>query len=294
MSRILVAEDSPTQALHIRTLLEEAGFQVELCTNGREALEAIRRSQPDLVLTDLKMPEMDGLELVETVRREQPSLPVILVTEFGTEEIAVQALQKGAASYVPKRNLGRDIIPTIDEVLIVANAHRHQEWILECMTQTATEFSISNDQNLIPPLISYLQGNLRRMKICDETGLIRVSVAINEALTNAIFHGNLDVGSEVQEQDEDAYMAMINQRTEQPPFRDRRVHVSARESAREAVYVVRDEGAGFDPRMLPDPTDPANLMKSTGRGLLLIRAFMDTVYHNSIGNEITMIKWREP
>src|SRR5205807_817483 len=94
MSRILVAEDSSTQALQIQLLLEEAGFVVETAANGQEALQAIRRDPPDLVLTDLDMPGMNGLELVETLRREHSSLPVILITQYGSEEIAVQALQK--------------------------------------------------------------------------------------------------------------------------------------------------------------------------------------------------------
>ncbi len=57
-----------------------------------------------------------------------------------------------------------------------------------------------------------------------------------------------------------------------------------------AVFVVRDEGCGFDPSSLPDPTDPANLDKVTGRGILLMRAFMDQVEFNARGNEVTMVK----
>ena len=56
--------------------------------------------------------------------------------------------------------------------------------------------------------------------------------------------------------------------------------------------MVRDEGLGFDPSLLPDPTDPANLGKVSGRGLLLIQTFMDHVEHNATGNEITMVKRR--
>ena len=70
--------------------------------------------------------------------------------------------------------------------------------------------------------------------------------------------------------------------------------MTARESHSEATYIVRDEGPGFDPSILPDPTDPENLGKVSGRGLLLIRTFMDEVYHNERGNEIAMIKRHQP
>jgi anti-sigma regulatory factor (Ser/Thr protein kinase) len=58
----------------------------------------------------------------------------------------------------------------------------------------------------------------------------------------------------------------------------------------DAKFIVRDEGPGFDPHGLPDPTDPANLEKASGRGLLLMRTFMDSVSFNDLGNEVTMVK----
>ena len=85
-------------------------------------------------------------------------------------------------------------------------------------------------------------------------------------------------------------ISLSNRGAIKTPYRDRRIHVVVRESRTEAVYVVRDEGPGFDPSTLPDPTDPANLEKCSGRGLLLIRTFMDHVDHDNQGREITMIK----
>ncbi len=82
-------------------------------------------------------------------------------------------------------------------------------------------------------------------------------------------------------------------RRRRPPYRERRLYVHARLSRSEAVYVIRDEGPGFDPATVPDPTDPANLEKASGRGLLLIRAYMDEVIHNRTGNQVTLIKRRE-
>ena len=80
------------------------------------------------------------------------------------------------------------------------------------------------------------------------------------------------------------------ERRQKPPYRDRRVHVRATLSRAEAVYVVEDEGPGFDPATVPVASDPANLERIGGRGLMLIRTFMDDVHHNEKGNRITLRK----
>ena len=75
--------------------------------------------------------------------------------------------------------------------------------------------------------------------------------------------------------------------------RIRRIHVLVTLSPSEARFVIRDEGPGFDPESVPDPTDPANLERESGRGLLLMRTFMDEVRFNQAGNEVTLIKRRQ-
>jgi len=292
MARVLVVEDSSTQALQIQFMLEDAGFEVVVARNGLEGLEEIGRSKPDAVLTDLDMPEMNGLELVEAVRRDHPAVPIMLMTAMGSEEIAAQALQKGAASYVPKKNLARDIIHTVRTVLDMAGADRHQHRVLECLTGTEFHFQLDNDPTLIPLLIGHLREHFARMRFCDETDLIRMNVALNEALYNALFHGNLDVSSDLRQEDERIFYDLAEQRRQQSPYRERHVDVIVKVGRADAVYIVRDEGKGFDPSQLPDPTDPANLDRIGGRGLLLIQTFMDAVSHNRRGNEITMVKRR--
>ncbi|MES1260202.1 MAG: ATP-binding protein, partial [Acidobacteriota bacterium] len=71
-----------------------------------------------------------------------------------------------------------------------------------------------------------------------------------------------------------------------------RIFVSVKVTNTQAIYVVRDEGPGFDPTTLPDPTDPTNLDSPCGRGLLLMRTFMDNVIYNDKGNEVTLFKER--
>ncbi len=295
MAHILVVEDSRTQAQKIRLLLEDAGFAATLAGNGREAMSALRRALPDVVLTDLEMPEMNGLELVEAVRRDFPAVPVILMTAQGSEEIAVEALQKGAASYVPKRNLDDEILDTLDNVLAVAKTGRDQRRVFDCQVRTELHFVLENDPSLAPPLIALLEEQAERLRIADRHDLMRVGVALHEALLNAIHHGNLELSSELrQERDEKDYRDLAAVRRQQPPYRDRLVRVSAQLSRNEAVYVIEDGGPGFDASALPDPADPANVGRIGGRGLTLIRTFMDEVEHNDRGNRITMRKRPRP
>jgi len=294
MATVLVVDDSTVDRVRAEKLLsKDIGLTVRSAANGKEALQALAQELPDVVITDMQMPEMDGLELVEAIRSKYPAVPVILMTAHGSEEIAVEALQKGAASYVPKRNLAKDLAETIASVLEVARAGRNQQQLLQSLVSTESHFILDNDTSLIPSLIGHLEHNLKRMQLCDENGLIRVAVALREALINAIHHGNLEIDSGFRERDDKAFYDLIEERRQQEPYQDRRVHIYAKESHRDAVYVIRDEGRGFDPSTLPDPTDPSNLEKISGRGLLLIRTFMDEVHHNPIGNEITLVKRRD-
>jgi anti-sigma regulatory factor (Ser/Thr protein kinase) len=216
------------------------------------------------------------------------------MTSQGSEEIAVQALHQGAASYVPKRRMGQDLLDTVRRVLAVSARQRGRTRLLGCLARSDSSFVLRNDSSLFEPLVSYLQEGVSQLGLCDEADCTRIGVALAEALANALYHGNLAIDSQLRADDEDAYWGLVAQRSALEPYCNRRIHVHAALSRDEALFVVRDEGRGFDPRALPDPTDPANLEKSTGRGILLMRAFMDTTIYNSVGNTVTLVKRRSP
>lgn len=291
--RALIVDDSRTQAIDLRLRLTRGGFQVEVAANGRAALEAIERHLPSVVLTDLMMPEMDGLELVKHLRRSRPGLPVILLTAQGSEETAITALKAGAVGYIPKQNLDHDLYRTLENVLAHCRTALADEQAAEHLTATRSHFVLGNDAALMGPLIGRLQENIRRLRLFDETEQTRIGMALREALANGIEHGNLEASSTLRETDEAVYHRLLAERRGQSPYRERQIHVTASESRSGVTYTIRDEGPGFSPSSLPDPTDPANLERVSGRGLLLIHSFMDEVRHNATGNEITMSKRRE-
>src|SRR5262245_26620410 len=292
MARVLVVEDSPTQAADIRFLLEDAGLDVDLAGDGHAALASLQEGLPDLVVTDLQMPRMDGLALVEAVRGRYPTVPVVLITAHGSEEIAARALRCGAASYVPKRDLAGDLAQVVHQIVAMAAPDPGRERIVDSLDETRSRFTLPNDESHVARLMRRFEGVVFEMGLCDRAELIRLAVALREAIVNAIDHGNLELDAELRQDDERVYRRLGDERREQSPYRERRVRIDIGVTRSEATFTIRDEGPGFDPSTLPDPTDPANLCRIGGRGVMLIRTLMDEVRFNATGNEITLVKRR--
>ena len=130
---------------------------------------------------------------------------------------------------------------------------------------------LNSDSALFWPLVVYLQQSLAHLGLDDATERTRTGMAVAEALANATLSRQSGGRLRAQEQDDAAYETLIQQRLHQSPYCDRRIFVEVNCRGEEAVFVIRDEGPGFDPYTLPDPTDPANLERISGRGVLLIR-----------------------
>jgi len=292
MERILVVDDSQEARDLAGECLRDHGMTPLFACNGREALSVIDEHPPDAVLTDLDMPEMDGLELVRLVRSKHSGLPVVLMTSHGSEETAVRALRAGALSYVPKAKLRNNLCDAMGMVMAAVEERRFRERTRTLLEHSESSFVLGYEMDSPNALISHLQGNLRQLNFCDDTELFQIGTALAEAFSNAIDHGNLELDSAIREEGADAYAKLRQLRASQLPYRDRRVHVTELLRPDVVQYCVLDEGKGFDVSRVPDPLHPDCLLKVSGRGLLLLRTFMDEVSFNEAGNEVTLIRRR--
>ncbi len=192
--KILVVDDSCVERCLASALLrEEPGFEILFAEDGCTALKKMRESTPDLVITDLVMPNMDGLELVRISRREFPTIPVILMTAYGNESLAVDALYEGAASYVPKAKRAERLVETVNRVLARTRANHHREHLTKCIGKLDATFYLDNDPECIPPLVDYVQQLIAGLEWSDEGEQIRAGIALEEALVHAMRHGNLEL-----------------------------------------------------------------------------------------------------
>ena len=289
MTSILVVDDAMSDRTLVSGIVKKWDNSTVLeAPDGRLAMQMIEEYRPDIVLTDMHMPEMNGLELVTAVRESFPGIPIILMTAKGSEEIAALALQAGAASYVPKRRIAQDLLDTVRQVHSTSQGERCQARLMHHMTNTDTSFTLFNDRTLIRSAVDEILNMLRSLPLRDQTDRVRVGIALEEALNNACFHGNLQVRDHANS-DKRQYNQIADRRRFAAPWITRRIHLRAIIDRDHVELIIRDDGPGFDWRRWMAQSDGET---SGARGIALMQSIMDDVEFNDAGNQVTLRKSR--
>src|SRR5689334_11367301 len=115
--RTLVVDDEPNLRRVVQVQLQEMGYRADTAASGAAALEQLRAENFQLLLTDLRMPGMSGVELLKAVRQEFPEVVVIIMTAFGSVETAVEAMKSGAYHYITKPVRDDELKIVVDRTL---------------------------------------------------------------------------------------------------------------------------------------------------------------------------------
>lgn len=298
MPIILVVDDSPVDRKLIEGLLKpKLDWIVEFAENGAQGLELIDSIFPDVVITDLQMPEMDGIELCSEAKAQFPHVPIILITGKGSEELAMKALSAGATSYVPKSALSSSLLETVEQVISLSHQFKSQDFLRKHNVSTRYQFIIDNNPKLVAEMVEFVKSNMEKLELGDQADRRHCAVALEEALLNALLHGNLQLdGIAVQEArrafHDGLNSPIVQEKLADPRWRERKIRIAVEFSKREVKIIVRDDGPGFNQskRSAAKP-DLSQFSGAGGRGLTLIRSFMDEVQFNEQGNELKMV-WK--
>jgi PAS domain S-box-containing protein len=160
---VLIVDDEGLIRLNLRALLEDLGFLVSEAAHGREALDLFERELPDLVLTDLRMPEMDGLELIEKLTKQHPETPVIVVSGTGSIRDAMEAVRRGAWDYITKPVSVQDTVEivinrTLERSRLMRENRRYHEHLEELVCERTRELHDSENRyrRLLESVTSYV------------------------------------------------------------------------------------------------------------------------------------------
>ena len=289
--KILLVDDEPEILDVIAEFLELKGHAVETASNGKSGLDMVLgHNDFDLVFSDIGMPEMDGLALLEKIRSNEIDTPVILISGQGDVSNTIRALQLGALDFIVKPVYLKSVEEALDKIETVMAAERENKAAVELISEQKVVMSFASDLNKIRNVISYFNRYTQDLCGVFDLEANKLAICLQECLTNAIIHGNFKVESRLKEEDWSAFDQLIRERQADAELGGKKVFITLHQTPQALTFEVRDEGEGFDPAILPDPTHPESWLKLSGRGILFIRSYIDEVTWNDVGNSITMLK----
>lgn len=286
---VLIVDSDTRRADSVAKRSKSDRWDVAIAGDVKTAREAIASMVVAVLLVDGSI--WHAGELVEYLSANHPKLPVIVLTsaEEGADGL-IEQLKLGAMTYVPRDAEPRRLQDTIGNIFDLTSRDPHRERVRPYLRAGEIELHIGCDPAAIPIVVGYIQRILEDYGLSSDRDRTRTGIALSEALSNAMIHGNLEVDSELRKNLTDDYYKMIDQRRVTEPYGSRRVDIVMRFSQASATFLIRDQGRGFDRAAVADPTDVENLLLPSGRGILLMKAYCDTVAWNEAGNEVTLIK----
>lgn len=291
---VVIIDDEELVRFSMRKKLTKFGYNVISLDRAEDALYMLKNEgrKIDFIITDIRLRKMDGIELLRHISNLENPVPVLL-TGQGNIDDAIQALRYGACDFVRKPMDANAVASIIRNVL----KRKHEEQLAVDMGKFVLSesrvFLLPSDVDLANTVAFELTKNLHGSGYFSVAAAENISQALRETLVNAMFHGNLEVNSDIRETHGlKAFNEEVERRRTDPQFAARRVTLSYRLTPEYVEYTVEDMGKGFDYRKLPDPRDPENFFKKSGRGLLIVRIHMDEVEWNETGNIIRMKKFR--
>ncbi len=290
---ILLVDDEPLVREELGGLLEDEGYRVLTADDGEQGLSRFRSEHPDMVITDARMPRRDGLSLAAAIRAEDARVPITVITGHGSEAMLLDALRVGVTDFVRKPVRIEDLEAALRRMRQAIDiATRFEQKIPESArpVEQSWVFEVDNDLTAVPQFVESFVATCAYG--ADLRRATELSLALRELLINAIEHGNLELTSvdKARAVESGSLAALLEQRSRQPALAARRTTIKARRKHQRIEVELRDQGKGFDWKLLPDPTEPANLLREHGRGVLLARVSVDDLVYKGRGNLVSFSK----
>jgi CheY-like chemotaxis protein len=261
--RILIVDNNDELRAMLEQVLRELGHDVVATGDRAEALSREDLEEFDLIISDLTEDADSGVQLVSELKRKRLLVPVVVSSDEAQQPGLVKAFKMGAANFLRQPYNKEELRSIVDKTLSYKLRFVDDLKVLPYVREKI-DFELPSDVTLMNGVLQYLVERLAKLGVI-KPERSNLFVALDEAFVNAVKHGNRNDPSKL-------------------------VRITAELSPKEARFTIEDEGDGFNVQEIPDPRDPENLFKTSGRGVLLIYNIMDEVYYNERGNRLTMVK----
>lgn len=290
--KILVVEDDDVTRSLMTMMVKKQGYDTLAAPDGLEGLKAFKTFQPDVVLADIQMPNMDGLEMLEKIRKIDSNALVIMNSTLDSPEYTLKALRLKANDYLVKPVLEKDLIALLSKYSGILENRTRTRAVYGLIYRRELGMQIFNQLDQVDKIVDRLM--LETEHAIPAQDRLGIHLGLVEMLVNAIEHGNLqityDEKSQALEGDSNDWNQLVESRLQNPLFKDRTVNLEFSMNKERCEWLITDQGLGFDWNDLPDPNDPENLLASHGRGIMLTRLQFDECAYLGSGNQVRLVK----
>jgi YesN/AraC family two-component response regulator len=290
MKKILVIDDEEQVREVLKVALAENGYSVFEAENGKNGVQRFIEVNPDIVITDVNMPEMSGIDVTKKIKELKPDADVVIMTGYGTEELVIQSLRSGATNYIKKPVDFNELMSILDSLILKRENRRRFEVLKEIVVREEKTLSIGNNISRIWGTVNQILFNLPP-KI-EEISVEGLKIGLYEILVNAIEHGNLGITYEEKKEalSNNTYNTLLKQRLEKADKAGKKVKVKSVFSRAHLQIEIEDEGNGFNYKELSFLQEPETLLSAHGRGILLASLYFDVIEYHGPGNSVTLAK----
>jgi len=289
--KILIVEDDFYSRKYLHDLLVLEQYECKAVANGEEGLAMYKQFQPEIIISDIQMPIMNGLEMLEKLRKIKSDVIVIMTTAFGSEEFAIQALRLGANNYLKKPISDHELLPILNKYKAFIDNKSGNDNLTGVIIRN--EFSLVFDTNMksissvAERLVKSIETNF------DNSELTNIELGLVELITNAVEHGNMQITSDEKKEAlaNDTISQLYIDRMTDPTVASRKVMIDYRYDLTGCQWIISDEGMGFDWESIPNPTRDGNLLELSGRGIFISRFLFDELEYIGGGNIVRVKKY---
>ena len=289
--KVLVVEDDAALLVYVKDTLEAEGHETRTAENGRQGFKLYHEFKPDMVISDIQMPEISGLELLKAIRRTQSETIMILMTAYGSEEYAMQALRLGADNYLKKPVRHADLLPLLRKYDTLVKNRTIRRQVFGMIVRK--EFTMLFDTNIeqLPRIVDHLV--LETGNIFSERERLSIRLGLFELLANAVEHGNLGI---TRAEKRNALQAgtlteLYTERLAVSELAARKITVKCLLEPQNCEWVISDEGKGFDwQTVIRSQQKTSDSLAEHSRGILVAQYQFDDCKYLGTGNSVRVRK----
>ena len=290
MKNILIIDDEDSIRKMLSIALKEKGYNVFEASNGLEGLRVFKDKEPEIVITDVKMPEMSGIQVTKEIKKLNYDVDVIIITGYGSEDLVIESLRVGASNFIKKPILLSERYKILEDIVLKRESKKRAEVAKDIVTYEKKKCIIGNDITKIWSIVNQIFFNIT--PFVKKTAYEGLRIGLYEIIINAIEHGNLGITYDEKNNalNSNTYMDILDKRIDMAEKVNKKVEITSTFDNNNFQIEVKDDGSGFDYQNIPSPHDPDKILQAHGRGVFLTSIYYDEVKYIDPGNKVFLVK----